>query len=219
MKRRSAPGIVVHDDRHRVHAEAVCLGHQALSETVCDVIRAQQPDEDDGDLERHEPEGDRVPALQHEALELHVWALAPGKHGARVTHLRDGSFHERGEETAAVELVLYAEPVVDAKVVGPLEVDLTVEVEVAPLEGGVAWNDEEGETYPEEEGVYGEEGAVVEEDAGPADNGGDDGEAGGDGGDDELVAVAYPHNVGVCPDVEPRTEKKYHACERITREL
>ena len=164
-----APGIVVHDDGHRVHAEAVCLGHQALSEAVCDVVRAQQADDDDCDMKRHEPKGDRVPALEDETLEFHVGALAAGEHGAGIAYLGDGGLDEGGEEAAAVELVLYAEPVVDAKVVCPLEVYLAVEVEVAPLEGGVARNDEQSETYPEEKGVYGEEGPVVEEDSGPAD--------------------------------------------------
>ena len=183
------------------------------------MIRAQQANNNNANLERHEPKDDGVPPLEHEALKVHVGTLAPRKHGARVAHLRDGGLDERGEEAAAAELVLYAEPVGDAKAVAPLVVDLAIEIEVASLEGGVARNDEEGETYPEEEGVYGEEGTVVKEDAGPADDRGDGSESSSDGRDDKLRAVTHSDDVGMFPDVEPRAEKKYHGCERITGEL
>ena len=54
-----------------------------------------------------------MPVVEHEAHEIHVQS-PPRKHGARV-HTCDsehGSLDERGENAAAVELVLHGKPVV-----------------------------------------------------------------------------------------------------------
>ena len=42
------------------------------------MIRTQQPDNDNRDLERHEAKDDRVPALKDETLKIHIGSLAPG---------------------------------------------------------------------------------------------------------------------------------------------
>jgi hypothetical protein len=132
--------------------------------------------------------------------------------------LRDGGLDEWGEETTTFELILDTKPFIDAKST-PLRVDLAVKVEVAPLEGEVPRNYEKAKTYPEEEGIHRKERTIIEENAGPTDDRSDDTETGGDGGEGELCVVANPDDIGMLPDIKPRAEKKYGACEGVTREL
>lgn len=212
-------GVVVHDDSHAVHVEAVGLGHHALSEAVGDVVGAEEGGEHDADLGRDDGEHDGVPPLEDGLLPLDVRALASGQDAAGVARLAAGRFYEGVEVPAALQLVLDAQTAVDADDLTPLGVDLAFQVERAFLVRDVAGRDEEGEDDPEEEGVDGEERAVVEEDAGPADEGREDAERGGDGGDDQLGAVADADDVGVGPDVEPDEEAGDEACERVRGEL
>jgi hypothetical protein len=132
--------------------------------------------------------------------------------------LRDGGLDEWGEKTTTFKLILDTKPFINAKST-PLRVDLAVKVEVAPLEGEVPRNYEKAKTYPEEEGVHRKERTIVEENAGPTDDRSDDTETGGDGGEDEFCVVANPDDIGMLPDIKPRAEKKYGACEGVTREL
>jgi hypothetical protein len=126
---------------------------------------------------------------------------------------------QRGEKAATAQLILDTKPLIDAKFATPLKVDLAVKVEITALEGDVPRDYEEGKTYPKEEGVHREEGTVVKKDAGPTDDRSNDTETSGNGGEDELGAVAYPNNVGTCPDVKPRAKQEYDACKGVTREL
>ena len=211
--------VLVHDDGHGVHVEAVGLGHHAFTEAVGDVVGAEEAANDDGDLEGDEAKDDDVPSLEDGLFKAYVGALAAGEDAAGVTGLRDGGLDEGREVAAAPELVLDAEPAGDAKVLRPLGVDLAVEVESVLFIGDVAGDDEEGEAEPEEEGVDGEEGAVVEEDACPANEGGDDTEGSGEGGGDELGAVADADDVCVFPDVEPGAEEEDEARDGVGGEL
>jgi hypothetical protein len=133
--------------------------------------------------------------------------------------LRNCSLDERGEKAATIKLILNTKPLGDVKFPRPLRVDLAVEIEIAPPEGHITRNYEEGETYPKEECVHGEEGAVVKEDASPANNGRDDAEGSGDSGDDKFAAVSYSDDVGMLPDVKPSAKHKCCACERIGGKL
>jgi hypothetical protein len=211
--------IVVHDDSHGVHGEAVGLGHHALSEPVRDVVRAEEAGDDDEEVEGHERKGGDVPAAEDEALELEEAVLAAVEDGAGVARLGDGGLDEGGVVAAAAEGALDAGATVAAEVAGPHLVELALEGEGALLVGDVAGGDEEGEDDPEEEGEDGEEHAVVEEDAGPADEGGEDAEGGGDGGEDELGPVRDPEDVGMGPDVEPGEEAEDEGDERVAGQL
>jgi hypothetical protein len=95
--------------------------------------------------------------------------------------LRNGGLDKWGEKATTIKLILDTKPFIDAKFTTPLRVDLAVKVEVAPLEGEVPRNYEEGKTYPKEEGIHSKEGTVVEEDASPPNDGSDDTKTSSDG--------------------------------------
>ena len=135
-------GVVVHDDRHGVHVQAVRLGHHALAEAVRDVVRAQQRGDHDTDLRGDDAEDDGVPAFEDGALELEVRCLAAGQDRARIARLAHGRLDERVEVAAATKLVLDAKTTRDAERARPLRVDLALEVERALLVGDVARCDE-----------------------------------------------------------------------------
>lgn len=211
--------VVVHDDGHAVHVEAVGLRHHALAEAVRDVVRAQQARDHDGELDGHDGEDGGEPALEDGALKLEVRALASGKNATRIARLADGGLDEGVEVATAAELILNAQPAVNTEGAGPLGVELALEVERVLLVGDVPGRDEERERDPEEEGEPREEGPVVEQNAGPADERGEDGNRGGSGGDDELDAVADANDVGVRPHVEPDEQAGDEAGQRVRREL
>ena len=210
--------IVVHDDSHRVEVESVGFGHHAFSESVCDVVGAEETGDHDEELGWDDTEDDGVPCGQDVLLETNIRAFASCEDAPGITGLRSGGFDERVKVAAAFELVLDPKTTLCAEIPRPLSVDFTFQVEGAFLVSDVARCDEEGETDPEEETVDGEEGSVVEEDAGPADEGGEDAETGGDGGDDEFWFVADADDVCVCPDVEPDEETGDETCERVDGE-
>ncbi len=218
-KRDDALGVVVHDDRHAVHVQAVRLRHHALPEAVRDVVRAQQRRDHDRELRGHDREHRRVPPLEDEPLEHDVRALAPGQQAPRVARLRHRRLDERVEVPAAAQLVLHAQAAVEPEVARPLRVDLALEVERALLVRDVARRDEQREADPEQERVHGEERAVVEQDAGPADEGCEHGERGGDRRDDQLRLVPDADDVGVCPDVEVDEEGRDETRQGVHCEL
>lgn len=183
------------------------------------MVRAQQADDDAEDQERHAGKRDGIPPLQHHPLEPDVGALAALEHTPRITSLADGGLDEWREVATALELVLDAKPTVDAKVLGPLGVELALEVKGAFLVGDVAWSDEEGEADPKEESVDGEERTVVEENATPADERGNEGQGDGDSGQDELWTVANANDIRMVKGVEPSAEQEYEAGESVNGEL
>ena len=70
--------IVVHDDRHTVHTQAVCLRHHTLSKPVRDMIGAEQSSKDTRYVNRNDRECDNIPPLQHFSLEFQIAVLAAG---------------------------------------------------------------------------------------------------------------------------------------------
>jgi hypothetical protein len=154
-------------------------------------------------MQRDNRERHDIPPLKQQLLERQIRGLAPREEGPRITRRRNGSLYIRREIATARELALYRCAPRLAEELGPLGVDLALEVECVFFVGDVAGDDEEAEGEPEEEGVDGEEGTVVEEDAGPPDEGGDEAETGSNGGEDEFGAVPDEDEVGVFPDVEP----------------
>jgi hypothetical protein len=121
--------IVVHDDRHAVHPESVCLGHHALAEAVGDVVRAQQTRKYDVEVDRDDRERDGKPPAEDDRLKVDVPLLAPGEDAAGIARLADSRLDKGTEVAAAPEGVLDAEAADSTKVAGPLVVDLALEVE------------------------------------------------------------------------------------------
>ena len=118
--------VVVHDDSHTVHIETVCLGHHTLSESVGDVIGAKQSNNHDCNLGRNDTENGGVPPFEDSTLKLDVGSLAAWKDTTGVACLADGSFNEGIEVSTAVELILDAKTTLEAKLTGPLRVDLAL---------------------------------------------------------------------------------------------
>jgi hypothetical protein len=212
-------GVVVHDDGHAVHGEAVRLRHQALAEAVGDVVRAEQAADDRAELKRDERERDGVPAAEDVALKVQELVLAPGERAAGVARLRDGRLDERREVAAAAERVLDARAAVAAELARPELVELALERERPLLVRDVAGCDEEREDGPEEHGVDREEHPIVEQDARPADERREHAEGRGERGEDELGLVRNAEDVGVRPDVEPGEDAENEGNECVDGEL
>lgn len=166
--------VIVHDNRHAVHAQSIRLRHHALPEAVGNVVRAQKRGEDARNVHGDDGEGDDVPAFEHRLLELEVVVLAARQDAARIAGLAGSGLNEGREVAAAVELVLDAQTTGEPEHARPLRVDLALQVERAALVREVARGGDHGEHDPEQNVVDGEEATVVEEDAGPAEEGGDD---------------------------------------------
>lgn len=120
-------------------------------------------------MEGNDAKHNHIPPLQRRTFKLEERPFTPWERGTRVTRLAHRRLTERGKVAAASQFILDTQPAVDAEIAGPFGVYFAFEIEAAASVGDIAWDDEEGECGPEEEGVDGEEGAVVEEDTGPAD--------------------------------------------------
>jgi hypothetical protein len=96
-------GVIVHNDGHTVHAEAVSLGGHALAETIRDMVRAQQPRDHHADVERDEAEGCNVPTFEDESLKVQVRFFASGENTPCVTRGADSGFDERAKIAAATQ--------------------------------------------------------------------------------------------------------------------
>ena len=145
--------------------------------------------------------------------------MHPGSITPRTTRLANGSLDERGKVAAAIKLILDTHAAFCAKFLGPLGIDLALEVEGALFVGDIAGSDKEGECDPGEEGVPCEKATVVEEDTSPADDGGEDADRSCEGGEDELLGVASADDIGMVPDVEPGKETNDEGGEQIKRHL
>jgi len=165
------------------------------------------------DVDWDENENSRVPALEDEALELHIRELATGQNAPGIARLADCRLDERREIPAALELVLDTHAALCAELLRPLSVDLALEVECALFVSDVPWCNEESEGNPGEEGVPGEETAVVKEYSSPTDDGCKYTYRGSDGAEDELGAVAGADDIGMLPDVEPRQKTDHQRSE------
>jgi len=117
----------------------------------------------------HQGESNDEPPVQDDTLIPHVGTLATRKDSPRVTSLGDCGQDERTEVSTTFELILDRQTTGGTNVLGPLLVDLSLQIERALLVRNVAGSNEEGETDPQQEGVPGEETTIVEEDSGPAD--------------------------------------------------
>ena len=186
---------------------------------MCNMVRTQERGEHDSDLGRYEDENGGIPSLEDETLVLHVRQLASGQDTPRITRLTNGGLDKRGKIAAAIKLILDAHAAFCAKFLGPLGVDLALEIEGAPFVGDIARSDQEGECDPGEEGVPCEEATVVEDDASPADDGSEDANRSCEGREDELLAVTGADDIGVLPDVEPGKETNDEGGERIKGHL
>jgi hypothetical protein len=162
--------IVVHYDSHTVHTQPVRLWHHALPKAVCDMVRTQQPSDDDGNVQRYDRKRDSVPPAQHHLFKIEILMFTPGKKTPGVTRLTNSRFHERAKIAATLQTVLNPQPTLVAEGPGPLLVHLSLEIERSSLVGDVSWYDEESEADPKQECVNGEERTIVKQDAGPADD-------------------------------------------------
>jgi len=186
---------------------------------MCDMVGTQEPGQHDGDLDRYEYENGGIPSLEDKTLKLHVRQLASGQDTPCIARLGDGGLDERGKVAAAIKLILDAQATFCSEFLGPLGVDLALEVEAALFVGDIARSDHEGECDPSEEGVPCEEATVVKEDPSPANDRGEDADRGCEGGKDELLAVSGADDIGVLPDVEPGKETNDKGGERIKGHL
>lgn len=211
--------VILHDDGHRSEIETICLGHQAFSEAVGDMVAAQETRDHDCNLKRDETKDGYVPSLQNHALEIEVGQLAAGQGGSGIAGLGNGGFDKWREIAAAFELALDKHTVARIKGATPLGVYFALEVETTTTVCDVAWDEEECKGDPRKESVDGKEGAVVEKDAGPADEGGEKTEACGDSGENELWPVGDADDVAVWPDIEPGEEGDDKGGERVEGEL
>ena len=179
------------------------------------MVGTQEPGQHDGDVDRYEYENGRIPSLEHKTLKLHVRQLASGQDTPRIARLADGGLDERGKVAATIKLILDTHAAFCAEFLGPLGIDLALEVEAALFVGNITGSDQEGECDPGEEGVPCEEATVVEEDASPANDRGEDADRRCEGGKDKLLAVSGADDIGVLPDVEPGKETNDKGGERI----
>ncbi|KAJ7721788.1 hypothetical protein B0H16DRAFT_1738072 [Mycena metata] len=111
-------------------------------------------------MHRHQPKTNDIPPRQRLLLKLQKLLLAPRQYTPRITRRADRRLHERAEVPAAAEHGLNGEAAGGAELLGPLLVDLGLEVEGAALVGDVPRDDEQAEGDSEEEGVDGEEGRL-----------------------------------------------------------
>jgi hypothetical protein len=70
------------------------------------MIRTQQTNDDDGDMQRDNGERDGVPCIENEFFKKEVGMLATRKDTPRVAALADGCLYERAVVTATVQTVL-----------------------------------------------------------------------------------------------------------------
>ena len=215
--RENKLGIIVHDESHAAHVEAVGFGHHSFTPTISDVVGAHKCGEDSEKLDGNESESNGVPMSQCPPLELEIWVLAPGENGAGIAEVGHTCLDERGVVAAAVKLVLDTSASERAKISAPLSIDLSLEVERPFLVGDVSWGDEECKEDPEKEIVDGKEAAIVKENAGRAEERCDDADGRGDGREDELGPVANADDVSVVPDVEPGDDAEDEASESVDR--
>lgn len=132
-ERGEIPGVIIHDDGHAVQAQPVRLGHHTLSEPVSDVVRAQQADDDDHDVDGDEGKRGGKPALQNQPLPVQVALLVAGKDRPGIACGTDGGFNKRAVIPAAFQLVLDAQTSVARQLARPLQVDLALEVDSLAL--------------------------------------------------------------------------------------
>lgn len=171
------------------------------------MVRAEKSSDDNQKLGGNENETDGVPAFEHLALELEIVKLAAWQRRASITCLRNGRLNERAVIAAASKLVLNPQPAFRTEILGPLLVDLALEIEFSSFVGDVPRRGVERKDDPEQEGIHGEEGPIVKQDARPSDDGRQDSQTGSDGRYDELWAIPDANDVGVGPDVEPRHQQ------------
>ena len=94
------------------------------------MVQAQQPHDDNRNMHQDDRKCDRVPARQHQLLELQVWLLAPGENALRVARRAHGRLNEGAEVPTACELVLDAQVPGRPEAAQPLSVDLALDVKV-----------------------------------------------------------------------------------------
>jgi hypothetical protein len=132
-------GVLFHDESHAIHIETISLWHHAFAETVSDMVRAEEGNDHDSYLQRHQTERDEIPSPKHETLEIQIELLAAWQGTARVASLADGSLDVRREITTALELVLNSETSIGTEIARPLGVDFAFKVERALLVCEIAW--------------------------------------------------------------------------------
>lgn len=170
-------------------------------------------------MEWNQSEGNGEPPLQDDTLIPHVRTLATWKDTPRVTSLGDGGQNERSEVSTTFKLILDRQTAGGAKILRPLFIDLSFQIESAPLVSDVTGSNEEGKTDPQQEGVPGEETAIVEENTSPAEQGGYDAHTSGNGGNDEFLPVSDSNNVRSFPDKEPREQAEDEGNHGVDRQL
>lgn len=117
------------------------------------MVGAQERNDGGHRLARHESKASDIPPLHQEPLEPDIRLFAPRQLRAGMARLRNSSFNERRKVSTALEFILDAQPPEDAELTRPLSVDFALEVEGDAFIGEVAWDDEECECDPAEEGV------------------------------------------------------------------
>jgi hypothetical protein len=166
--------------------QSVLLRNDTLAQSIGDVVGAEEPNDDHGDLCGYEGKGGGVPSLHRSSFKLEVLGFATGKDRSRVAGVGRHRFDERRVVATAVELhrqdvyqrvalgyisegrasvayrILDPDSPVQAEVSTPLSVDLPFQIEGLFLVGDVSGCDDQREAEPEEERVERQEGPVVE---------------------------------------------------------
>jgi len=164
-------------------------------------------------------ENTRVPFQENSSLKLQVWELAPWQDSSSITGLANGSFHVWAEISTTFELILDFQPPQCTKLLRPLSVDFSFEIERTLFVRHVSRSNEESKCDPTKKGIPREETTVVEEDPSPTYKGCKDPNGGGHCGDNELRAIAGADDIGVTPHIEPRKKADNHGYQRVYGQL
>lgn len=78
IKRKSSLCVFIHDDCHCTHIQPILLGGQALSESISDMVRAEQGGNHDSDLSGNEGETDDVPSFEDLTFDTEVMGFTSG---------------------------------------------------------------------------------------------------------------------------------------------
>jgi hypothetical protein len=70
--------VFIHDDCHCTHIQPILLGGQALSESISDMVRAEQGGNHDSDLSGYEGETDDVPRFEDLTFDTEIVGFTSG---------------------------------------------------------------------------------------------------------------------------------------------
>lgn len=99
-----SPSVSVHDEGETSEIESVLFGRETLSESVGDVVRGEESDDHDSELDGDEGERDDEPSLEEHVLEIEVRTFTSWDRSSRVAPRRDRRFHEGRVVSTALEL-------------------------------------------------------------------------------------------------------------------